>query len=93
MLEMLFFCLYFSLSNSKTQSLYQLYFLQSSLQAEFPANTNILYVDLPSAELVGSSRNVNSIPGMVLNTRKTIVYVDQFGRHCRYAFSPNNFSL
>ncbi|CAK8566459.1 unnamed protein product [Lathyrus sativus] len=52
------------------------------LQAEFPANTNILYVDLPSAELVGSSRNVNSIPGMVLNTRKTIVYVDQFGRHC-----------
>jgi len=57
------------------------------LQAEFPANTNILYVDLPSAELVGSSKNVNSIPGMVLNTRKTINYVDQFGRHCRYAFS------
>ncbi|WJX38488.1 UTP--glucose-1-phosphate uridylyltransferase 3, chloroplastic [Trifolium repens] len=53
-----------------------------SLQAEFPANTNILYVDLPSAELVGSSKNVNSIPGMVLNTRKPIVYVDQFGRQC-----------
>lgn len=56
--------------------------LPKSLQAEFPANTNILYVDLPSAELVGSSKNVNSIPGMVLNTKKTINYVDQFGRHC-----------
>lgn len=56
--------------------------LPKSLQAEFPANTNILYVDLPSAELVGSSKNVNSIPGMVLNTRKTINYVDQFGRRC-----------
>lgn len=56
--------------------------LPNSLQAEFPANTNILYVDLPSAELVGSSKNVNSIPGMVLNTKKTINYVDQFGRHC-----------
>ncbi|KAK8473790.1 hypothetical protein PHAVU_001G244900 [Phaseolus vulgaris] len=51
-----------------------------SLQAEFPANTNILYVDLPSAELVGSSKSVNSLPGMVLNTRKPIVYTDQFGR-------------
>ncbi|XP_061376575.1 UTP--glucose-1-phosphate uridylyltransferase 3, chloroplastic [Gastrolobium bilobum] len=51
-----------------------------SLQADFPANTNILYVDLPSAELVGSSRNENSLPGMVINTRKPIVYVDQFGR-------------
>ncbi|KAK8536957.1 hypothetical protein V6N13_000138 [Hibiscus sabdariffa] len=27
------------------------------LQAEFPANTNILYVDLPSAELVGLARS------------------------------------
>ncbi|KAJ1417702.1 Nucleotide-diphospho-sugar transferase [Sesbania bispinosa] len=53
-----------------------------SLQADFPANTNILYVDLPSAELIGSSKNENCLPGMVLNTRKPIVYVDQFGRHC-----------
>ncbi|TKY47567.1 hypothetical protein E2542_SST29627 [Spatholobus suberectus] len=52
-----------------------------SLQAEFPANTNILYVDLPSAEIVGSSKSENSLPGMVLNTRKPIVYTDQFGRH------------
>ncbi|KAL4350105.1 hypothetical protein HN51_031179 [Arachis hypogaea] len=51
------------------------------LQADFPANTNILYVDLPSAELVGSSKNENCLPGMVLNTKKPIVYADQFGRH------------
>ncbi|KAF7816504.1 UTP--glucose-1-phosphate uridylyltransferase 3, chloroplastic [Senna tora] len=51
-----------------------------SLQADFPANTNILYVDLPSAELVGSSNGENSLPGMVLNTKKQIVYEDHFGR-------------
>ncbi|KAH1152880.1 hypothetical protein GLYMA_18G025500v4 [Glycine max] len=50
------------------------------LQTEFPANTNILYIDLPSAELVGSSKSETSLPGMVLNTRKPIVYTDQFGR-------------
>ncbi|GFY83488.1 UDP-glucose pyrophosphorylase 3 [Actinidia rufa] len=46
---------------------------------EFPANTNILYVDLPSAELIGSSNNQTSLPGLVLNTKKEITYVDQFG--------------
>nr|XP_016482783.1 PREDICTED: UTP--glucose-1-phosphate uridylyltransferase 3, chloroplastic-like [Nicotiana tabacum] len=50
-----------------------------SLQAEFPANTNILYVDLPSAELVASSNDETSLPGMVLNVKKAITYVDQFG--------------
>ncbi|XP_022764976.1 UTP--glucose-1-phosphate uridylyltransferase 3, chloroplastic-like isoform X2 [Durio zibethinus] len=50
-----------------------------SLQAEFPANTNILYVDLPSAELVGSTRSERSLPGIVLNTKKSIVYTDYFG--------------
>lgn len=55
----------------------------NSLQAEFPANTNILYVDLPSAELIGSSDNETSLPGMVLNVKKPITYVDQFGiQHC-----------
>ncbi|KAG8390128.1 hypothetical protein BUALT_Bualt01G0051300 [Buddleja alternifolia] len=55
----------------------------SSLQAEFPANTNILYVDLSSAELIGSSKNENSLPGMVLNVKKPITYMDQFGmKHC-----------
>ncbi|KAL5568814.1 hypothetical protein UlMin_025389 [Ulmus minor] len=53
--------------------------LSSSFQAEFPANTNILYVDLPSAELVGSSNNGNCLPGMVLNTKKQIKFVDYFG--------------
>ncbi|GMN41255.1 hypothetical protein TIFTF001_010460 [Ficus carica] len=52
----------------------------NSLQAEFPANTNILYVDLPSAELVGSSNNGNSLPGMVLNTKKKISFVDYYGK-------------
>ncbi|KAL6977499.1 UTP--glucose-1-phosphate uridylyltransferase 3, chloroplastic [Sarracenia purpurea var. burkii] len=49
------------------------------LQVEFPANTNILYVDLPSAELIGSSNNETSLPGLVLNTKKQITYVDQYG--------------
>ncbi|OMO50056.1 hypothetical protein CCACVL1_30665 [Corchorus capsularis] len=51
----------------------------NSLQAEFPANTNILYVDLPSAELVASSRSERSLPGIVLNTKKSIMYTDYFG--------------
>lgn len=50
-----------------------------SLQAEFPANTNILYVDLASAELIGSSKTESSLPGMVLNVNKPITYMDQFG--------------
>lgn len=54
-------------------------FLHLSLQGDFPANTNILYVDLPSAELVGSSINESSLPGMVLNVKKPITYMDQFG--------------
>ncbi|CAB4270981.1 unnamed protein product [Prunus armeniaca] len=53
---------------------------RNRLQAEFPANTNILYVDLPSAELVGSSNSGNSLPGMVLNVKKPITFVDHFGK-------------
>ncbi|CAN6587679.1 unnamed protein product [Malus baccata var. baccata] len=53
---------------------------RNRLQAEFPANTNILYVDLPSAESVGSSKSGNSLPGMVLNVKKPITFVDQFGK-------------
>ncbi|PSS34449.1 UTP--glucose-1-phosphate uridylyltransferase [Actinidia chinensis var. chinensis] len=57
----------------------------NGLQDEFPANTNILYVDLPSAELIGSSNNQTSLPGLVLNTKKEITYVDQFGiQHCAF---------
>ncbi|CAA0831342.1 UDP-glucose pyrophosphorylase 3 [Striga hermonthica] len=47
--------------------------------SRFPANTNILYVDLPSAEVVGSSKKESSLPGLVLNAKKPITYVDQFG--------------
>ncbi|KAK6145538.1 hypothetical protein DH2020_022358 [Rehmannia glutinosa] len=55
----------------------------SGLQAKFPANTNILYVDLPSAELIGSSKTEISLPGLVLNVKKPITYMDQFGmKHC-----------
>ncbi|EFH54316.1 hypothetical protein ARALYDRAFT_486043 [Arabidopsis lyrata subsp. lyrata] len=51
----------------------------NGLQADFPANTNILYVDLHSAELIGSSSNAKSLPNMVLNTKKRIEYIDQYG--------------
>ncbi|KAF8402599.1 hypothetical protein HHK36_010687 [Tetracentron sinense] len=51
----------------------------NSLQAEFPANTNILYVDLASAEKVASSKNAACLPGMVLNLKKPIIYVDHHG--------------
>lgn len=54
-------------------------FSSNGLRADFPANTNILYVDLASAELVGSSENERSLPGMVLNTKKPIVYMNNFG--------------
>ncbi|ONK77069.1 uncharacterized protein A4U43_C02F2790 [Asparagus officinalis] len=50
-----------------------------SLQAEFPANTNILYVDLRSAEKVGSSHNSTCLPGMVLNLKKAVSFVDDLG--------------
>ncbi|KAJ6720605.1 UTP--GLUCOSE-1-PHOSPHATE URIDYLYLTRANSFERASE 3 CHLOROPLASTIC [Salix viminalis] len=53
----------------------------NGLQAEFPANTNILYVDLPSLELVASSNSEKSLPGMVLNTKKPIVYMDTYGNY------------
>ncbi|KAF3494442.1 hypothetical protein DY000_02056348 [Brassica cretica] len=51
----------------------------NGLQADFPANTNILYIDLHSAESIGSSSNVKSLPNMVLNTKKRIEYIDQYG--------------
>lgn len=52
-----------------------------SLQAGFPANTNVLYVDLQSAEEVGSSQSANCLPGMVLNLKKPVSYVDHLGIH------------
>ncbi|KAI0519281.1 hypothetical protein KFK09_006723 [Dendrobium nobile] len=51
----------------------------SSLQAEFPANTNVLYVDLRAAESIGASKSRSSLPGLVLNMKKPVTYVDHLG--------------
>ncbi|KAK9124580.1 hypothetical protein Sjap_014182 [Stephania japonica] len=51
----------------------------NSSQEDFPANTNILYIDLASAEKVGSSKNASCLPGVVLNLKKPVVYRDHFG--------------
>lgn len=57
-----------------------------SMQAQYPANTNVLYVDLPAAERIGSSKTVASLPGMILNLRKPISYEDYLGaKHSLYA--------
>jgi hypothetical protein len=49
------------------------------LQANYPANTNILYVDLQAAEEVGSRKNASCLPGMVLNLKKAVSYLDHLG--------------
>ncbi|XP_074287197.1 UTP--glucose-1-phosphate uridylyltransferase 3, chloroplastic isoform X2 [Silene latifolia] len=54
-------------------------FSHKSLLSEFPANTNILYVDLHSAEQVASRNDDTSLPGLVLNIKKQIEFIDQYG--------------
>lgn len=49
------------------------------MQAQYPANTNVLYVDLPSVEKIASSQSSRSLPGMILNLKKPIVYKDYLG--------------
>eukprot|EP00250_Pteridium_aquilinum_P016574 c23169_g1_i1 orf=758-3574(+) len=57
-----------------------------SMQAQYPANTNVLYVDLPSVEKIASSQSSRSLPGMILNLKKPIVYKDYLGvTHSTYA--------
>ncbi|KAM0888165.1 hypothetical protein ACQ4PT_028518 [Festuca glaucescens] len=56
-----------------------------SLQASYPANTNIMYVDLQAVEEVGSRRNASCLPGMVMNLKKAISYVDHLGFECSAA--------
>ncbi|KAI4372911.1 hypothetical protein MLD38_011092 [Melastoma candidum] len=52
------------------------------LQKDFPANTNILYIDLSAVESIASRKDKSSLPGMVLNVKKPINFVDHFGnRH------------
>jgi UDP-N-acetylglucosamine pyrophosphorylase len=50
-----------------------------SSQVSYPANTNILYVDLQAVEEVGSRKNASCLPGMVLNLKKAVSYVDHLG--------------
>ncbi|XP_040380381.1 UTP--glucose-1-phosphate uridylyltransferase 3, chloroplastic isoform X2 [Oryza brachyantha] len=56
-----------------------------SFQASYPANTNILYVDLQAAEEVGSRKNASCLPGMVLNLKKAVSYLDHLGFECSAA--------
>ncbi|KAJ1263295.1 hypothetical protein BS78_09G172500 [Paspalum vaginatum] len=56
-----------------------------SSQVSFPANTNILYVDLQAVEEVGSRKNASCLPGMVLNLKKAVSYVDHLGFECSAA--------
>ncbi|CAN6350728.1 unnamed protein product [Urochloa humidicola] len=53
-----------------------------SSQVSYPANTNILYVDLQAVEEVGSRKNASCLPGMVLNLKKAVSYVDHLGFEC-----------
>ncbi|XP_066364792.1 UTP--glucose-1-phosphate uridylyltransferase 3, chloroplastic-like isoform X1 [Miscanthus floridulus] len=56
-----------------------------SSQVSFPANTNILYVDLQAVEEVGSRKNASCLPGMVLNLKKAVSYVNHLGFECSAA--------
>ncbi|GJN14673.1 hypothetical protein PR202_gb01528 [Eleusine coracana subsp. coracana] len=62
-----------------------IYFSEFSSQVSYPANTNILYVDLQAVEEIGSRKNASCLPGMVLNLKKTASYVDHFGFECSIA--------
>lgn len=59
------------------------------MQAQYPANTNVLYVDLPSVEKIASSQSHRSLPGMILNLKKPIVYKDYLGVTHRLDVSHN----
>ncbi|GJM88851.1 hypothetical protein PR202_ga05423 [Eleusine coracana subsp. coracana] len=61
------------------------YFSEFSSQVSYPANTNILYVDLQAVEEIGSCKNASCLPGMVLNLKKAVSYVDHFGFECSTA--------
>ncbi|TVU19759.1 hypothetical protein EJB05_35930, partial [Eragrostis curvula] len=54
-------------------------------QVSYPANTNILYVDLQAVEEIGSRKNASCLPGMVLNLKKAVSYVDHLGFECSAA--------
>lgn len=72
------------------QLCYHICFSKFSSQVSFPANTNILYVDLQAVEEVGSRKNASCLPGMVLNLKKAVSYVNHLGFECRYFLSSNS---
>eukprot|EP00249_Psilotum_nudum_P021955 c28315_g1_i1 orf=217-3141(+) len=50
-----------------------------SMQSQYPANTNVLYVNLPSVENIISTRGPVSLPGMILNLKKPLMFTDYLG--------------
>lgn len=50
-----------------------------SLQSPFPANTNVLYVDLAAVEAVASSSREATLPGLIMNLTKAVKYADYRG--------------
>lgn len=59
-----------------------------SLEAQYPANTNVLYVDLASVEKIASSQSADSLPGMIMNLKKPTVYLDGDGGKHRLFLKP-----
>lgn len=57
-----------------------------SLEAQYPANTNVLYVDLAAVERIASSRTAASLPGIIMNLKKPTVFYDQHGLKHRSTF-------
>lgn len=54
------------------------------MEAQYPANTNVLYVDLAAVERIASSQSAASLPGMIMNLKKPTVFYDQHGLKHRY---------
>ena len=50
-----------------------------SLQSPFPANTNVLYVDLAAVEAAASSSREATLPGLIMNLTKAVKYADYRG--------------
>lgn len=51
-----------------------------SLQSQFPANTNVLYVDLESVKHAASTDSKAALPGLIMNLKKPVKFVDNLGR-------------
>lgn len=51
-----------------------------SMEAQYPANTNVLFVDLAAVEKLASCQSRESLPGMILNLKKPAVFEDYLGK-------------